>query len=78
MKEDENIAGYFLRVDEPINAIIGLGEEIKESVIVQKVLRSLPMRFDPKISTLQERSYLNSISMEKLHGIFTTYEMRTE
>jgi hypothetical protein len=55
MKEDENIVAYILRVDETINAIIGLGEEIKESVIVQKVLRSLPMRFDPKISTLEER-----------------------
>jgi hypothetical protein len=36
------------------------------------------MRFDPKISTLEERAYLDSISMDKLHGIFTTYEMRTE
>jgi hypothetical protein len=61
-----------------VNAIIGLGEEIKESVIVRKVLRSLPMRFNPKISTLEERSYLNSISMDELHGIFTVYEMRTE
>jgi hypothetical protein len=78
MKEDENIAAYFLRVDETVNAIIGLGEEIEESVIVQKVLRSLPMRFNPKISTLEEISDLNSISMDELHGIFTTYEMRTE
>jgi hypothetical protein len=78
MKEDENIATYFLRVDETVNAIIGLGEEIKESVIVQKVLRSLPMRFDSKISTLEERSDLNSISMDELHGIFIAYEMRTE
>jgi hypothetical protein len=78
MKEDEDITAYFLRVDETMNAIIGLGEEIEESVIVQKVLRSLPMRFKPKISTLEERSDLNSISMDELHGIFTTYEMRTE
>jgi hypothetical protein len=55
MKEDENIAAYFLRFDEIVNAIIGLGEEIEESVIVQKVLRSLPMRFNPKISALEER-----------------------
>jgi hypothetical protein len=78
MKEDEDIATYFLRVDETVNAIIGLGEEIEESVIVQKVLRSLPMIFNPKISTLEERSDLNSISMDELHGIFTAYEMRTE
>jgi hypothetical protein len=71
-------AAYFLRVDEIVNAIIGLGEEIEESVIVQKVLRSLPMRFNPKISTLEERSDLNSISMDELHGIFTAYEMRIE
>jgi hypothetical protein len=36
------------------------------------------MRFDPKISALEEREYLNSISMDELHGIFTSYEMRTE
>jgi hypothetical protein len=78
MKEDEDIIGYFLRVNEIVNAIIGLGEEIEESVIVQKVLRSLPMIFNPKISSLEERSYINSISMEKLHVIVTTYEMRTE
>jgi hypothetical protein len=75
MKEDENIATYFLRVDETVNAIIGLGEEIKESLIVAKVLRSLPMRFNPKISALEEISYMNSIIMDELHGIFTTYEM---
>jgi hypothetical protein len=78
MKEDEDIIAYFLRVDETVNAIIGLGEEIEESIIVQKVLRSLPMRFNPKISALEERSDLNSISMDELHGIFTAYEMRTE
>jgi ubiquinone biosynthesis protein Coq4 len=78
MKEDEDIIAYFLRVDETVNAIIGLGEEIEESVIVQKVLGSLPMRFNPKISTLEERPYLNSISMDELHGIFTAYEMRNE
>jgi hypothetical protein len=36
------------------------------------------MIFDPKISSLEEREDLNSISMDELHGICTTYEMRTE
>jgi hypothetical protein len=57
---------------------LGLGEEIKESVIVQKVLRSLSMRFEPNISALEERADLNSISMDEVHGIFTSYGMRTE
>jgi hypothetical protein len=78
MKEDENIAAYFLQVNETVNEIRGLGEEIEESIIVQNVLRSVPMIFDPKISTLQEREDLDSIRMDELHGIFTSYEMRTE
>jgi hypothetical protein len=61
-----------------MNAIRGLGEEVNESIIVQKVIRSLPMRFDPKISTLEERIYMDSIRMDELHGIFMAYEMRTE
>jgi hypothetical protein len=77
MKEYEDIVAYFLQVDETVNAIIGLGEEIEESIIVQKILRSLPMRFNPKISTLEERSNMDSISMDELHGIFIAYEMRT-
>jgi hypothetical protein len=78
MKENENIATYFLRVDETVNEIIGLGEEIEESIIVQKVIRSLPMIFNPNILALEERLDLNSISMNELHGIFTAYELRTE
>jgi hypothetical protein len=78
MKEDEDITTYFLRFNDIVNAIIRLGEEIEEFVIVQKILRSLPMRFNPKISALEERSVLDSISMDKLHEIFTAYEMRTE
>jgi hypothetical protein len=78
MKEYKDITSYFLRVDETMDAIIGLEEEIEESVIVQKILRSLPMRFNHKISALEERSDLDSISMDKMHGIFTAYEMRTE
>ena len=45
MKEDEYIATYFLGVDEIVKTIRVLGEEVDESVIFQKVLRSLPMRF---------------------------------
>jgi hypothetical protein len=47
-------------------------------MIVQKVLRSLPMRFDPKISTLEERVDLAILSMDELHGILVAYEMRTK
>jgi hypothetical protein len=36
------------------------------------------MRFNPHISTLEERPDLNSISVDELNGIFSAYEMRIE
>jgi hypothetical protein len=55
MKEEENIAKYFQRVDEIVNSIRASREEIKDKIIVQKVLKSYPMRYDVKVSILEDR-----------------------
>jgi hypothetical protein len=52
MKEDADIVTYFLLVDKKLNIIRGLGEEVDESMIIQKIIRSLHMRLDPTISSL--------------------------
>ena len=52
MKEEENVGEYFLRIDGVVNAIRGLGGKLKEIEVVSKVLRSLPMNYDSKVSTL--------------------------
>jgi hypothetical protein len=51
MDEKEDIATFFFRVDEVVNAIIGLGEDLNESLVLQKVLRSLLLKYDAKVST---------------------------
>ena len=78
MKEDEDIATYFLRVDEIVNTMRGLGEKVEKPTLVKKILRYLLMRFDSKFSSLEERQDLDKLSMDDLHGILTAYEMRTE
>ena len=35
------------------------------------------MRYDPKVSTLEEWDDLKKVTMDELHGIVTAYEMRT-
>lgn len=52
MDDEEDIASYFIRVAEVVNSLKGLGENIEESTIVQKVLRSIPDRFDSKVSAI--------------------------
>ena len=36
------------------------------------------MRFDSKVSALEERKDLDRLSMDELHGILTTYEIKTK
>jgi len=77
MKEKENIASYLLCVDKIFNAIKGIGEKVEELMIVQMVLRSLPLRFDAKFPAIEEMKYLDSSTMDGFHGIIMTYEIMT-
>ena len=43
MKDEENISEYFERVENLVNAIKGLGVELPDNELVEKVLRTLPM-----------------------------------
>eukprot|EP00253_Pinus_taeda_P012643 PITA_12643 len=76
MYNDESVANYFLRVDEIVNFMKNLGEEIKEAVVVEKVLRSLSSRFESKVSAIEEKENLQNLKMSQLHGILTAYAMR--
>eukprot|EP00253_Pinus_taeda_P010214 PITA_10214 len=76
MYSDESVANYFLWVDEVVNCMKNLGEEIKEAIVVEKVLRSLSPKFESKVSAIEEKENLRILTMSQLHGILTTYEMR--
>jgi hypothetical protein len=77
MDEKEDIATYFFRVDEVVISIIGLVEELNESLVVQKVLRSLLLKYDAKVSAIEEIRDLTKMTMDELHGSLIAYKMRT-
>jgi hypothetical protein len=56
----------------------GIGENIEEAMVVQKVLRSLTSRLDAKVYAIEEMLELYKLTMDRLHGILTYYEMRTK
>lgn len=57
MKEEENIASYFLWVDEAVNGIRGLREDMTNSVIMTKFLRTPPHQFDSKVFAIKEAKF---------------------
>jgi len=46
MHNDESITSYLLRIDEVVNCMKNLGEKIKKVTLVEKVLRSLSIKFE--------------------------------
>ena len=61
-----------------VNSIRAAGEELEDKPIVKKILRSLPLRFDANISAIEDTPDLDRLTVDQLHGIFTSYEMITE
>jgi hypothetical protein len=76
MNEVETVIKYFLRVEELVNAMKGLGEKIEESFSVKKILRSMLDKFNPKVSAIEELNDLKTLTIDQLLGTLTSYEMR--
>ena len=53
MKDEDDITFDFFRFDEVVNAIKGLNETIKETILVQKVLRYIMLHFDAKVLAIE-------------------------
>ena len=60
-----------------VSAIRILGGKLKEREVVSKVLRTLLMKYDSKVSTLEERDDIDHVTVDELHGILTICDMRT-
>ena len=45
---------------------------------MQKILRTLRARFNPKVSVVEEKDRLDTLNLSQLHGILIAYEMRTD
>jgi hypothetical protein len=76
MNEDETDGKYFLRFEELVNAMKGLGEKFEESLLVQKILISLLDKFYPKVTAIEEINDLKTLSIDQLLENLTAYEMR--
>ena len=49
---------------------------MSDNEIVDKILRTVPMVYNPKVSTLEDQENLSTLTLDELYGILTTYELR--
>ena len=77
MREDENIAKYVERVKASVSAIRASGGEIKEEIVISKVLRTLLHVYAVRVSAIQERrcEENHKINLDAIVGRLTAFEL---
>ena len=76
MHNDESIAIFFLCLDEIVIHMRNMDEDIKDTTLVEKILRSLSPKFESKVSAIEENWDLQNLTVVQFHRILTAFEMR--
>ena len=76
MKETENIKDYADRIMKIVNQIRLLGEELYDQRIIEKVLVTLPERFEAKISSLEDSKDFSQLTLAELINAMQAVEKR--
>ena len=72
MEPNESISNMFTRIT---NFLKSLCKDYTNSELVQKILRSLPKSWKPKVTAIQEAKDLNNLPVDELLGSLMTYEL---
>ena len=76
MKEDETFGELGTKLSEIVISMQGIGEKVFEVRVVEKILRSLPPHFDPKIIVVEESNDVKLLDVDELVGSLITYKCR--
>ncbi|XP_057779449.1 uncharacterized protein LOC130998029 [Salvia miltiorrhiza] len=75
MDEHETITMFHGKILAIANESFSLGEMIPKERLVRKVMRSLPERFDYKVTAIDEAHDVSDMKLEELIGSLRTFEM---
>ncbi|CAJ2667397.1 unnamed protein product [Trifolium pratense] len=77
MNDDETIQDFHMTILDYDNQFDALGEKIPEEKLVRKMLRSLPKKFDMKVTAIEEAKDITDMKLDELVGSLQTYEVAT-
>jgi len=75
MKDDESIHDFNMNILDIASTYSALGERMSEEKLVIKILRSLPKKFDMKVTTIEESQDICNMKVDELVGSLQTFEM---
>lgn len=76
MGNSDSVQGFLDNVIKTVNAMRAYGEEISGRKIVEKVLRSLPHKYDHVVAAIEESKDLSKYTFNDLMGSLHAHEQR--
>ncbi|GAU39634.1 hypothetical protein TSUD_397220 [Trifolium subterraneum] len=76
MKEDESVNDYFARTLAIANKMSAQGETMEHTTIVEKILRSMPPKFNYVVCSIEQSNDVTTLSIDELHSSLIVQEQR--
>ncbi|XP_019438838.1 PREDICTED: uncharacterized protein LOC109344531 [Lupinus angustifolius] len=76
MEENDKIGEYFTKILAITNQMKGYGESIIDLMIIEKIMRSLPQKFDFIVVAIEESKDITIMKIEELQSSLEAHEMR--
>ncbi|KAG8490935.1 hypothetical protein CXB51_014723 [Gossypium anomalum] len=76
MEEDDVLDDYVSKVIDVVNQIRKYGEDLSEQRVVEKILRSLPRKYDHVVATIEESKDLSVLTVDELQGSLYSHDDR--
>ncbi|PNX94522.1 copia-type polyprotein [Trifolium pratense] len=76
MKEEESVNDFFGRVLATVNKMKIQGENMEESIVVEKILRSMTEKFNYVVCAIEESNNVETLSIDELQGSLLVHERK--
>jgi hypothetical protein len=76
MKDNELVKDFFSRMTKIINQIKSCEDNVSNKRVAEKILKSLPQKFEHTVAFIEETKDLSRLSIHELMGSLEVHEQR--
>lgn len=76
MEDNDKVSEFFSSVLTVANQMKAYREKISDVMIMEKIMRSMPVAFDHIVVAIEESRDMEKLKIEELQSAFEAYEMR--